>query len=294
MLTRALSSVLGIALFLALCFGGLLPFTIGVTLLAALGLSEFIAAYRSPAPAQASTSRNSATSRSLSPLIAWLGVLYPLLAYAEAVHFPSLTTTHALLLVLFVGLFALVVPRYARTGKALGELRSAYGLVGHLYVGFLFSGFVLLRGISGQLTAAPFGAADRGAWLMLFVAVCVWATDTSAYCVGRSLGRHKLAPSISPGKTLEGAVGGLLGAMAAGAAFSHGIHLPLTHGLAIGTLAGAFGQVGDLCESALKREVGIKDFGRALPGHGGALDRFDSLLFVAPLAYLYLRLVAGF
>ena len=128
---------------------------------------------------------------------------------------------------------------------------------------------------------------------MLFVAVCVWSVDTFAYFFGRWFGKNKLAPQLSPGKTIEGSIGGLIGAILVGGAFGHWIHLPLMHGLAVGALAGVMGQVGDLFESALKREMGIKDFGRVLPGHGGALDRFDSLLFVAPLAYLYLHFVAG-
>jgi len=92
---------------------------------------------------------------------------------------------------------------------------------------------------------------------------------------------------------VEGAVGGLLGAILAGGVFGPWIHLPLQQGLAVGAIAGVMGQIGDLFESALKREIGVKDFGRIMPGHGGVLDRFDSLLFAAPLAYLYLRFAAG-
>ena len=120
---------------------------------------------------------------------------------------------------------------------------------------------------------------------MLHIAVCVWATDTFAYLVGKAIGKHKLAPSLSPGKTWEGSFGGLIGAILAGMAFSAWIHQPLALGISLGVLAGTVGQIGDLFESALKRERGIKDFGKLLPGHGGVLDRFDSLLFVAPLAY---------
>jgi phosphatidate cytidylyltransferase len=180
----------------------------------------------------------------------------------------------------------------ARTGRALGWLRIYYGPVAYFYIGALFSSYVLLRSLPGRLTVAPFPEADRGAWIFLLVVVCVWATDTFAYFVGRAIGRRKLAPTLSPGKTIEGSLGGLLGALAVGTAFALWLRLPPSHGLVIGAIAGIAGQIGDLFESALKRELGIKDFGGILPGHGGILDRFDSLLFVAPLAYLALRLLA--
>ena len=125
---------------------------------------------------------------------------------------------------------------------------------------------------------------------MLFVAVCVWATDTFAYFVGRGCGKHKLSPILSPAKTVEGAIGGLLGAVGVGIIFGLWIHLPIFRAVGVGLIAGIVGQIGDLFESALKRELGIKDFGSVMPGHGGALDRFDSLLFVAPFAYLFLNL----
>jgi phosphatidate cytidylyltransferase len=129
--------------------------------------------------------------------------------------------------------------------------------------------------------------------MMLYAATCVWATDTFAYFVGRTVGRTPLAPTLSPGKTVEGALGGLAGAVIVGLCFGLWIHLPWVHSLVVGGIAGLAGQIGDLFESALKREAGIKDFGRIMPGHGGMLDRVDSLLFVIPLVYLYLRLAAG-
>jgi phosphatidate cytidylyltransferase len=134
----------------------------------------------------------------------------------------------------------------------------------------------------------PYGAG----WLALVVAAC-WAADTAAYAVGKTLGRHKLCPSISPGKTVEGAVGGLIGAMLLTFLLGQWLGLPTGHALALGALLGVAGQLGDLAESKLKRWAGVKDSGSILPGHGGVLDRFDSLLVNAPLAYYYLRFIAG-
>jgi phosphatidate cytidylyltransferase len=129
--------------------------------------------------------------------------------------------------------------------------------------------------------------------MMLFAAMGVWATDTFAYFVGWTVGKTPMAPVLSPGKTVEGAVGGLVGAVIVGLCFGLWIHLPWVHSLVGGVIAGLAGQIGDLFASALKREAGIKDFGRIMPGHGGILDRVDSLLFSIPLAYLYLRLATG-
>lgn len=301
-LTRLFSGLVGIGLFLALCFGGALPFALGVTVLTAMGAWEFVEAYRhalclKTVPGE--TPPITPIGVRVNTAVAYLSVACPLLAHWLLRNGPALPESNLRLLnltmyALPLGVFAARLARAVWTGKALGRMRSYFGLVGLAYIGLLFSSFVLLRELPGVLRVSPFGSADKGAWLMLFVAACVWATDTFAYFVGRALGKHKLAPALSPAKTIEGAIGGLCGAMAVGAAFGNWIHLPLVHGLAIGAIAGTVGQMGDLFESALKREIGVKDFGHVMPGHGGALDRFDSLLFVVPLAYLYLRLIAGF
>lgn len=131
--------------------------------------------------------------------------------------------------------------------------------------------------------------------LTIAVLILVWTTDTLAYFVGRSLGKRPLAPSVSPKKTWEGTIGGALSAIVAG------IILKLTllpflgwpHVVVVALLCGSLGQLGDLAESKMKRAVGIKDSGALLPGHGGMLDRFDSMIVVAPSVYLYLRYVAG-
>ncbi len=299
LLKRVLTTIVGVSYFLSLCFWGTLPFCFGVTIAVALGIFEFVDAYhgrRMLAPHCATPLSAIATSGGqtwINPAIAWLGLLFPWAAYMLPVTRHLGTLAYACLMVLLVSLFSWTVIRAARTGRALGRRRVFYGLIGCLYVGLLFSSFVLLRGIPGRIGVRPFGMADNGAWLMLYAAMCVWATDTSAYFVGKTFGRTPLAPTLSPGKTVEGAIGGLVGAMIVGACFGLWIQLPWYHSLIVGVVAGFAGQIGDLFESALKREIGIKDFGQLMPGHGGLLDRVDSLLFVIPLAYLYLRLAAG-
>ena len=142
--------------------------------------------------------------------------------------------------------------------------------------------------------ALPFAALialrldDAGLQWTALAFLVTFATDTSAYAVGRAVGRRRLAPSISPGKTWEGAVGGLVGAAAAAAALVvllDGIESNLLPAIALGLGVGVAAQAGDLIESKVKRLADAKDSGRLIPGHGGLLDRLDSLLPVFPLVY---------
>jgi phosphatidate cytidylyltransferase len=127
--------------------------------------------------------------------------------------------------------------------------------------------------------------------LTMFFAM-VMMTDTGAYYTGRSIGKNKLAPRISPGKTIEGFIGGLIAAIAAGPLCHYTFfpELNMTHSLILGAIIGLIGPIGDLAESMLKRGSDVKDSGTLLPGHGGMLDRVDSILFCAPLLYFYWRL----
>lgn len=154
--------------------------------------------------------------------------------------------------------------------------------------GVLYVGFTLSTVASTRLLPA-------GERLVLFLALVTWASDTGAYYAGTLWGKHLLAPSISPKKTLEG-VGGGMGlavgvALAAHASFVS--ELSLQDALVLGLLLTGAGLLGDLWESAIKRRVGVKDSGSVLPGHGGMLDRLDSLLFTAPTFYYYITCVRG-
>lgn len=132
----------------------------------------------------------------------------------------------------------------------------------------------------------------EGDFLVLFLVAVTWVGETAAYVVGSTLGRHKLAPAVSPRKTVEGAVAQLVVSIAAAGLCGTWL-LPawaLPSALGAGALLGVVGQVGDLVESAMKRSVGVKDAGGLIPGHGGVLDRIDGLLFNAPALYYYLAL----
>ena len=193
-----------------------------------------------------------------------------------------------LLVVLTIGTLVNQVLR--REQEPLANLGVTF--FGVVYIGWLMSYLVQIRSISGTLAvAAPWGAFPplaRGAWLVLYLLLVTWLNDTGAYLIGARFGKTRLAPTLSPKKTVEGAVGGLIFAVVTAALCGLWLKIPLGHALILGLLLGMLGQVGDLCESALKRDLGIKDFGGILPGHGGILDRFDSILFTAPVAYYYL------
>ncbi|CAA7602549.1 phosphatidate cytidylyltransferase [Acididesulfobacillus acetoxydans] len=167
------------------------------------------------------------------------------------------------------GRFAL---NYPKTNLA----EALYNLLAVTYTAGLMSYLLLLRGLP-----EPWGI--KWTFVTFFL---VWASDTGAYLIGKVLGRHPLAPAVSPNKTVEGSVGGLLFSLGAGFALRPwlaGVPAGFLLGLALSVGIGA--QIGDLFESALKRAAGVKDSGRTIPGHGGFLDRFDSFVFVLPLVY---------
>ena len=158
-------------------------------------------------------------------------------------------------------------------------------VVGIVYLGWLLGHYVALR----ELT-------DGRNWVF-FALIVTFASDTAAFLVGRTLGRHHMAPHISPNKTWEGAIGGLAGAAVFSLLFTlpTPLNLPLGYGqaLILGLLVSVFGQLGDLLESWFKRRTGVKDSGRLLPGHGGALDRLDSVIVAGPLVYYYVLFAIG-
>jgi len=135
------------------------------------------------------------------------------------------------------------------------------------------------------------GIPQQGPRLLLFALAITWAADTVAYFVGRSFGKHPLAPHISPKKTWEGSICGLLGSLLVAYAFHFWLTIPLPHLLVMAVLGNIAGQMGDLLESAYKRSAGVKDSGGLLPGHGGILDRIDALILCIPVIWYYLVLV---
>lgn len=164
---------------------------------------------------------------------------------------------------------------------------------GAAYTGALLAYGLFLRHLPGV------DGAWHGTALLFLPVLLTWSSDTFAYFAGRRWGRRKLIPRVSPGKTVEGSLGALLGTTLVAVGYSRVLYLfpaytlGLVEAVGIGILVSVAAQVGDLTESLLKRDAGVKDSGTLLPGHGGALDRFDSLFFTLPLTYVFLRYVVG-
>lgn len=187
-------------------------------------------------------------------------------------------------IVLLGAVAVMFVELYRKKGSPL--INASVTLFGAFFFSLLFGSFMLIRELPHALGLEYVQA---GEWIIMLI-LATWVCDSAAYFIGSYFGRHKLMPRISPNKSVEGAVAGFLFAVLA-AWICHIWFidtLSILDSMAIGAIAGSFGQYGDLLESMLKRDAGVKDSSNLIPGHGGMMDRFDSLTLSAPIVYLYL------
>ena len=178
-----------------------------------------------------------------------------------------------------VSLFATWFIRETNVKIAINQI--AYTLFGILYVAGFGGYYLLIRSF------------EHGERLIFFLFLIVWLGDIAAYYWGKNFGENPLAPAISPKKTVEGAIAGIVGSLMAGVIAKVWFldQLAMAHCLLVAVICGIIGQFGDLAESLLKRQVGVKDSSNLIPGHGGVLDRIDSLLFAGPVFYCYFKLM---
>lgn len=209
----------------------------------------------------------------LLELAGYLGaVLYYGTVFLGFEKYGMMAVILSLVLLMFVYVFT--YPKY----QAEQVMSAFFGLV---YVAVMLSFILLTRNLeNGHLLV----------WLIFF---CSWGCDTCAYCVGVLIGKHKMAPVLSPKKSIEGAVGGVAGAAGLGAAYAAIIYAPVVEYAVICAVGALISMVGDLAASAIKRNRGIKDYGKLIPGHGGILDRFDSVIFTAPVIYYMAKFILG-
>ncbi len=262
-LKRWITAIAGTPLLIFLIFkGGHLLFSLFIGIAAVIALKEYYGiVYNRTGPAVFSA----------IPLAGF--ITCPLIVGAAySTSFQIITSIIAINL-LITGLISL--SRYKSDPSVQDTItKQALGII---YIPLFLSYLVLIH------------TGDDGDTWLLFLLILVFMGDTGAYYIGKAIGRNKLCPSISPGKTIEGAVGGLLLSVGAGLLFRYIFlpHLPLGLSILFFICIGIVAPAGDLFESVLKRAGGVKDSGTILPGHGGILDRIDALLFAAPVSYLF-------
>lgn len=249
---RLLSALFGVPVIIfAVWYGGFLLLIL-TGLLYFLGLIELLKMFSPREPI-------------LGPVPAFIGG--GIFLYSTYVH-STIYSSASLTIVLMIFLLSILVAgaRESLASISITFLSTVYmALINYIY---------LLRDLPGGLT-----------WI-IFLLTCIWINDTAAYFGGKKFGRSPLAREISPGKTREGAIFGVLGSLLIAYVFTFFVpSIPVVFLLVLGFSVAIAGQVGDLVESAIKREVGVKDSGNLIPGHGGVLDRFDSMLLGAPLVY---------
>ncbi len=269
LLTRVVIAFIFGPIILYITLLGKLPFLILVEILIILGLWEF------------SYLAQLKNFRILKWILLLLGILMGISVYLWG---------EKALIFFLLGVMYLTALVFVIKGRTQGTTADlSLSLFALFYVAGLFSFLILLREIPLQLAL---DYKTGGLWIV-YLLICIWSCDTFAYFIGAPLGKHKLSPSVSPKKTVEGFVGGILGAVAA-AFFSYYVFFKstgLNHLLVVSIFVSFIGQIGDLTESLFKRDAKIKDISHIIPGHGGILDRFDSLLFVSPIVYYYLKFV---
>lgn len=199
-------------------------------------------------------------------------VIYYMAAMLDFERYGMMALLAAFVLLMFVYVFT--YPQYQA-----GQVMAAF--FGVVYVACMLSFIYLTRNL------------PDGKFIVWLIFLCSWGCDTCAYCVGMLIGKHKMAPVLSPKKSVEGAVGGVAGAALLGVAYGAATHGPILEYAVICAIGALISMVGDLAASAIKRNQGIKDYGKLIPGHGGILDRFDSVIFTAPIIYFLAKILLG-
>jgi phosphatidate cytidylyltransferase len=258
---RTLSTVVGLPIVIAAIWFGLPWFTILMSCAAVIGALEF---YK-------------ITSRSGIKPLTYFGAVFTLLLVISP-HCPSRETSPA---ILTLAIIASLTWLLFKSSHEQTFIKWAWTIGGILYIGWMLSYWVELRNL------------DSGREWVLWAIITIFAGDTCAFFIGKALGRHPLAPAISPSKTWEGSIGGLLAgigfSLLIGTLFS--LPISLWYLALLGAGVSILAQIGDLVESLLKRNMGVKDSGNLIPGHGGFLDRLDSLTFTGVFVYYFIILL---
>ncbi|ABR48835.1 phosphatidate cytidylyltransferase [Alkaliphilus metalliredigens QYMF] len=257
MLTRIISALIGIPLLLFIVVQGGIFIYLGVLIISLIGLKEFYIALE---------------KKQIQP-IKWIGYISSFLLLTD---FYLSSNGSFFLPIIVLSILTLSV---------IGVLNIKYNFIDSIITLY---GMIYVVGFLGHIILTHNQENNVIIWLIFLTA---WGTDTFAYFSGYLFGKTKLCPLISPKKTIEGAIGGILGSMITSGIFAY-FFIPeaLIPIIILGFIGSIFSQIGDLTASKIKRYIGIKDFGNIMPGHGGVLDRFDSIIFTAPVVYYFLIL----
>jgi phosphatidate cytidylyltransferase len=210
------------------------------------------------------------------------------------------TETSELMTLILIGGFLAVFTAELFKGYPNPFVQVCVSLAGALYLGlgvgavFGVHEYFYINAAVSRLDTIPQAVSSEAGYFTIVLLASIWICDSAAYFVGRAIGKHKIAIKVSPNKSWEGGIAGLIAGIATWVAAVSTIEalapVHMSTAIVMGLIAGVLGQIGDFAESMLKRDVGIKDSSTLIPGHGGVLDRLDSILFVFPAAYLYLNI----
>ncbi|MFG3612138.1 phosphatidate cytidylyltransferase [Rummeliibacillus stabekisii] len=255
---RIITAIIAALLFIPFVVYGNLPFTLLVYVMAAIGLYEVL-------------KMRGIALLSVPGIITLLLLFVVLMPKQWSLQLQEATSFSQIEYMFIAAILLLIYTVFVKNSFTFDDV--GFLVISALYVGIGFHYFITAR--------------VEGLAFVVYALVIVWTTDSGAYFVGRKLGKRKLWPEISPNKTVEGFLGGIVVAVIAALIFQAIVKLDYSYVtiILISFVASIFGQLGDLVESAIKRHYDVKDSGKILPGHGGILDRFDSILFVLPLLY---------
>lgn len=274
---KVIGAVLFAVVFLGALIWGELPFTFAIALAAVIGSVELFSMFETKGEATQTAA-----------LIGIAGAI----AYVLLAHFkPLVSFGYVTVGIVFLSfMWYMFVLRHVKPTKAV-----ALTVMVPILTGFCLSHLVLIRDLVDNSGAKH---TNNGMWMVLFIVALIWVYDVAAWAVGRKIGRRKMAPSISPNKSWEGTIAGTVAVLAASVIFQIIIRaivgpnqikwFAIWVALVVGVLICIFGPLGDLTESLMKRDYGVKDIGKLIPGHGGIMDRFDSTMFTAPVVFYFL------
>ncbi len=256
MAQRIISSIVALPILFFFVLKGGIVLTLGACIISLVGLREFYKSFR---------------NKEKNP-IEWVGYICTLLLFIILYFSDDISL---LLMLMFAMAVSMLIPMVFSSRHTIEDI--AITLLGYMYIPVAFSHIMMITKF------------DIGYLVIWLVFIIAWGSDTFAYFVGRAFGKRKLIPSVSPNKTIAGAIGGILGSLILCGAYAYFFIPSYTfYALFLGAFGAILSQIGDLVASKIKRVNEIKDFGKLMPGHGGVLDRFDSILMTAPIVYYFI------